>query len=358
MSSRFYSRGFGDAQKMRLLVIADARIPVPPVTYGGAERIVGFLCERLQRRGHFVRLMATSGSRDYGGGVIRHRPPGDSYPSRGYRKLSFCARSVLALSGIDVVINFGRIDYLEAILRTRMPVLVCFQNPVDQNEIDWVLHRRRRGIRFVGVSKSQVAGLGPSHLIDVVPNAADTEALRELDQGTPHSYLAFVGRLTHNKGADTAISVACRSGWPLKLAGPIATREAEGQDFFERRIRPALNKNVEYVGEINDLQKREVLGGAAALLFPVRWPEPFGIVMTEALACGTPVIATRCAATPEVIEQGETGFLCDSEDEMIAAVQQIEKIDRGHCRRVAEERFSPEALVAGYLHSIEKLLAD
>jgi glycosyltransferase involved in cell wall biosynthesis len=187
----------------------------------------------------------------------------------------------------------------------------------------------------------------------VVHNAVDTQALQPPANGA-RSYLAFLGRVTSNKGADTAIEVARRSGMKLKLAGNIS-QEAGGREFFETQIRPRLGDDVEYVGPVDDKTKNKLLRGASALLFPIRWAEPFGLVMAEALACGTPVIAARCASAPEVIEHGKTGFLCDSEDDMVAAVGRLTEIDRACCRQAAEGQFSSERLVQDYLESIRRV---
>jgi len=340
---------------VRILVIADPHIPIPPVNYGGAERIIAFLCAGLAELGHEIRLLAAPGSKNYGGGLWAHGRPTLALRDRAFRKSLFQPTSLLASIGCDVVINFGRTDYLEALLRTSKPMLICFQNPAHQTEMDWILSRRRGRIRFVGVSHAQMAGLVPANLVDVIHNVANTQVLTPIADA-PRSYLAFLGRLTANKGVDTAISVAKRTGWPLKIAGTIMDLEPGGKEFFEQSVRPHLGGNIEFVGPVNDQQKRDLLAGAAALLFPIRWAEPFGIVMAEALACGTPVIASRLASTPEVIEHGKTGFLCDSEDEMGAAVGHIQDIDRNICRRAAEARFSPKVLVQGYLNAAAKLV--
>jgi glycosyltransferase involved in cell wall biosynthesis len=340
---------------VRILVIADPHIPVPPVTYGGTERILGFLCEGLRDRGHQVRLIAKAGSRNYGDGLWTHAAPSPNYFSRAFRKLLFQPLSLRAARDVDVVINAGRPDYLEAIFRTRLPLLNCFHNPLDQGQLDPILLRRRDHIRFVGMSRDQVRDLAPAGLIDVVYNAADTRVLQPAKEHG--DYLAFLGRITPNKGADTAIAVARKAGMKLKLAGNISNEEG-GREFFETQVRPQLGEQIEYVGSVNDEAKRTFLGEARAMLFPIRWQEPFGLVVAESLACGTPVIATRMASTPEIIDHGKTGFLCDSEDEMVAAVGRLSEINRADCRAVAESRFSPEPMVDDYLKSIERLLHE
>ncbi len=340
---------------VRILIIADPHITIPPATYGGTERILGFLGEGLQSRGHHVRLIAKAGSKNYGDGLWTHRAPSLNHLSRAWRKLLFQPLSLHAARGVDIVVNAGRPDYLEAIFRTRLPVLNCFHNPIDQGQLDAILSRRRDRIRFVGISRNQVRGLEPAGLIDIIHNVADTKVL--VPTKAHGDYLAFLGRITSNKGADTAIAVARKAGMKLKLAGVIP-QEPGARGFFETEVRPGLGKDLEYVGPVNDEAKRTFLGEAAAMLFPIRWQEPFGIVIPESLACGTPVIATRMASTPEIIEDGKTGFLCDSEDEMVAAVGRLPEIDRAECRAQAERRFSPDAMVENYLVVMERVLRE
>jgi len=341
---------------MRILVIADPKTPIPPLYYGGAERTVAYLCAELQQRGHQVDLIAGPGSKRYGGNLITHHLPGPGRPDRAYRKLLFQFRMLPALHRADVILNFGRLDYLETGLQLKTPILCCFQNPVTQAELDWVLRRRRKNVAFVGVSHAQVEGLTPAELISVVHNATDVNRLRFSPAPGREPYLAFLGRITANKGADTAIRVALRTGMKLRLGGTISDEPGD-REFFEREIRPCLGPAIEWLGPVDDAAKQDLLSGASALLFPIRWREPCALVVPESLACGTPIIALRCASTPEVIEHGVTGYLCDSEDEMVEAVGTVSTIERSACRRSAETRFSTTAMADGYLRAIERLLA-
>jgi glycosyltransferase involved in cell wall biosynthesis len=328
---------------MKILVIADPHIPVPPNQYGGTERMAGFFCEAMSRRGHCVHLLAGFGSNSYGGRVITHRAPSLGYFSRAFRKIWFQILSLWAARDVDLIINFGRLDYLWALFRTRVPILCRLANPVAQSEIDLVLAQRRKLIRFLGISQSQMSGLEPRELIQVIYNPTDIERFHLQEAAAEPRYLAFLGRITSNKGADTAIEVAKRTGLKLKIAGNISNEEG-GREFFETRIRPQLGEQIEYVGPVDDAAKQRLLGGAQAMLFPIRWNEPFGIVMIESLACGTPVIATRCASTPEVIRHGHTGFLCDSTDELVQAVKRIGEIRRKDCRAEVERRFTLDVI--------------
>lgn len=338
---------------MKILVVADPHIPVPPRLYGGAERVVHLLCAGLREQGHTVRLLAGPGSQDYGGGLWVHRAPDASFLSRAVRKAWFQLLSRWAARGaLDVVVNFGRLDYLVALLRrTRLPLICWFENPVAQSELDWVLARRRRALRFVGVSHSQVEGLRADGRMQVIHNAVDTDQLDFQERPATPPYVAFLGRLTRNKGVHLAIEAARRAGVALKIAGNVSKGEEGAEEYFEREVRPHLGEGCEWIGPVNDEQKRALLQGATATLFPTQWKEPCAVVVPESLACGTPVIAWRIASTPEVVRAGVSGYLCDSVEDMVAAIARVRAgaLRREDCRREAQERFSQDALVGRFL---------
>jgi glycosyltransferase involved in cell wall biosynthesis len=177
-------------------------------------------------------------------------------------------------------------------------------------------------------------------------------------------YLAYLGRISPEKGVDVAIRVASRTGLSLKVAARLPLRYHDDPNaqadraYFNDVVRPLLDgPDVEFLGELGARDRDEFLGGAAALLFPISWPEPFGLVMAEALACGTPVLALRAVSVPEVVEHGLTGFICDDEDELVAAVHRLPQIDRAQCRTVVERRFSPAAMASAYEQVYARLLA-
>lgn len=342
---------------LRVCVIADAVAPVPPRGYGGTERIVALLCEGLARRGHRVALMAAEGSRrDWGRLVVHVRADNRSWLSRAYRKLLFQPLSLWAAAGADVIHNFGRVDYLTGLLATSTPMAATFQNPLVPEDIAWLVRRRPAGLILTAISDRQRAGLDRAGRWRTVYNAADPERFPFRADPDRPAYLAFLGRLTANKGVDTAVRVARAAGMPLRIAGNIPD-EPGAAELFEREVRPHLGAGVEWVGELDDAAKKPFLAGAAALLFPIRWEEPFGIVMAEALACGTPVVALRRGAVPEVVDHGVTGFVCDDEAGLTAAVGRLGGLDRAACRRAAETRFSADAMVEGYLSVYRELLA-
>ena len=339
---------------MNILLIADPHLPVPPLRYGGAERVAALYAAELSRLGHRVDLLAAPGSRPYGGHLYSHRAPSASWPSRAHRKLRFQLQSLAAARHCDVVYNLGRFDYMEALLAIRKPLLHCFSHPVDQALIQAAEARIRARAGFHFVSEHQRAAAAVSVPAVTIANPVDS---RYYSPGSGDGgYLLFLGRLTANKGVDLAIATARRCQIPLVIAGNLPD-EPGAASFFKEQIEPHLDgQRVRWVGAVTDQQKQELLGRAAALLFPIRWEEPFGIVMVEALACGTPVIATRRASTPEVIEHGRTGWLCDPTVEALAdGVARLPAIDRRHCRQAAEQRFDVRVLTPLLLASLAAL---
>ncbi|MEX0643455.1 MAG: glycosyltransferase family 4 protein [Pirellulales bacterium] len=339
---------------MRVLVIADPHIPVPPEKYGGTERIAHLLCDELAKRGYAVDLVAGKGSRSYGGRLYSHRAPNSSCVSRAYRKICFQLLSLKAARSADVVITFGRPDYLWALYRTSKPIVVRFANPLNQTQIDEVLEHNPRRLRFIGISQDHVSGLVPPDLFDVVPNAVDVDRYSFQIQPSEPPYVVFLGRMTANKGVHLAIQASRAAGVRLILAGNRPS-EPGAVEYFHQEIEPFLSEEIRWVGPVNDDIKAKLLGGASAMLFPIQWREPFGIVMIEALACGCPVIAWRNGSVPEVVRHGETGFVVESVDQIAGAIRNIGTIDRATCRRDAELRFSADTMVDGYLRVIDKL---
>jgi glycosyltransferase involved in cell wall biosynthesis len=212
---------------------------------------------------------------------------------------------------------------------------------------------------LVSISESQRQPLAGANWVATVQHGIDVDAFTFNPE--PGTYLAFLGRISPEKGLDVAIRVARRAGWPLLIAArpplsfaqnPEAQRDRE---YFEQVVQPLLSEpGVDLIGEVGGLEKNEFLGNAAALLFPISWPEPFGLVMPEALACGTPVIALRAGSVPEIIDDGVTGFVCQFEDELVCAVDRLSDLNRAACRAEAERRFSPAAMADAY----ERVYAD
>ncbi len=336
---------------MKILMIADPVIPVPPVGYGGTERGVEMMCRGLTNRGHQVHLMAGPGSKDYGGGLTIHRAPTDAYASRAARKIWFQRLLMKATRGIDVVINHGRLDYLEILYQTEIPIIHWFHNPLVGNELDFVTKRRSSDDHFVGISHSHVSADQAPYRFDVIYNAVDLESIPFSSAGESPPYVLFLGRLTPNKGVHVAIDAARRAGIRLMIAGNVP-REKDAPDYFERQIQPHLGDDCEWIGPYDTTLRNKLLAGATALLFPIQWQEPFGNVMIEAMAAGVPVIATPKGSVPEVVVDGETGFLCDSVEEMVAAIPRVKTLSRERCRQHVAEKFSEPVFIG----NVEKLL--
>jgi glycosyltransferase involved in cell wall biosynthesis len=344
-----------DPQALRILVIADSKVIVPPRGYGGAERIISYLCKGLAERGHQMTLMAAAGSENYGR-LITYRWSGKkSFVERCYIKLNYFALSIRELfQRHDAVIACCRTDYLTPFLYAGIPLLYRFDNPINHKDVHHLTRQSRGPLSLVSVSNNQRNGIATDHL-HTIYNSVDLETLNYSQ--ARGRYLAFLGRLTSNKGVDTAIRVARRTGLPLKIAGNVSD-EPGGHEFFRREVLPHLSGNIEWIGEIDDCAKSDFLGNAMALLVPIRWEEPFGIVVPEALACGTPVIAIARGSMPELIQHGVNGFLVANEDEMAEAVRQIRQIDRRACRRSAEQRFACEGMIEEHLAIIHALIAE
>ena len=334
------------SRPLRILVVADAKLPVPPPGYGGAERIMALLCEGLAARGHRVTLMAGAGSKDYGR-LVTYRWAGKAaYPRRVHAKLDFFARAIVeAARGHDVVLANARIDYLWPLLRLGLPLVYRFGNPIEAEQPDKLRQWARGPLRLISVSDAQREGFAGDDWV-TIHNGVDLDRLTySPDSGD--GYLAFLGRLTHNKGVDMAIRVARRAELPLKIAGNISD-EPGGRGFFEREVRPHLGDGIEWVGVVDDARKSDFLGRARGLLVPIRWPEPFGLVVAEALACGTPVLATPHGSMPELIRDGVNGFLVADEEEMLLATSRLSKIVRCECRDDARNRFGAQVMTERY----------
>jgi glycosyltransferase involved in cell wall biosynthesis len=213
----------------------------------------------------------------------------------------------------------------------------------------------------ISISDSQRQPVPEAHWVTTVYNAVDVEALQYRAQ--PGEYLAFLGRITPDKGLDRAIHIARAVRLPLKVAARKPLRGQKSADvnddweYYRNVIKPLLREpGVEFVGEVNDSQKSDFLGPARALLFPIDWPEPFGLVMAESLACGTPVIARRRGSVPEVIDHGVTGWVGESDDDLAWGCDQVESLERARCRAVAERRFHPAVMADGYEAAYRRLL--
>lgn len=339
---------------MRIAQVSPLYESVPPKLYGGTERVVAYLTEALIEQGHEVTLFA-SGDSDSRAELVAGSPQA--------LRLSGCSQplayhiiqldQVLARADEFDVIHFHT-DFLHfpAARFLTTPHLTTLHGRLDIPEL-WSLYNHFRKVPLVSISDAQRRPLPFANWQATVYHGLPADLYRFDPQGG--EYLAFLGRISPEKRVDRAIEIAIQAEMPLRIAAKV---DAADQEYFEQRIRPMLDHPlVEFIGEVNDREKQELLGGARALLFPIDWPEPFGLVMIEAMACGTPVIAFRHGSVPEVMEEGRTGYVVESVEAAVEAVQRLDRIDRSVCREVFEQRFSSQAMAQGYLQLYERLTA-
>jgi glycosyltransferase involved in cell wall biosynthesis len=328
---------------------------VPPKSYGGTERVVSNLTEELVRQGHDVTLYAT-GDSETAARLVALWP-------RSLRLDSSCRDPVaLHVYMIERVIQEAddfdivhfHCDYLHYPISRRIgePNVTTLHGRLDLPELE-PLYREFRDMPLVSISDAQRAPLPFANWKGTVHHGIPKKFLSFHER--PGNYLAFLGRMSPEKGADQAIEIACRAGIPIKLAAKV---DRADEEYFEAVIRPLLDgPGVEFIGEIGDAEKDEFLGNALALVFPIDWPEPFGLVMIEAMACGTPTICYPRGSVPEIIEDGVSGFLAKDIEEAVGFVEKISSFDRRRCRRSFEERFTVERMARNYLKVYERILS-
>jgi glycosyltransferase involved in cell wall biosynthesis len=333
---------------LRIAQVAPLYERVPPALYGGTERVVAHLTDELVRRGHAVTLFASGDSR------TRARLEA---PLATALRLDPAQPDPLSAHVLEVAMAFERAEQFDVIHShvdclafpfgrlVPTPTVHTLHGRLDPPHL-LPLFRYFRDVDLVSISDAQRAPLRrlPLAWAGTVHHGIPLARYPYSPKGG--RYLAFLGRIAPEKRVDLAIATARRVGLPLKVAAKV---DAADRRYFEREVRPLLDDPlVEFVGEIGDDAKPAFLGGALALLFPIDWPEPFGLVMIEALACGTPVVARACGSVPEVIESGRTGFVVDTLDELVEAVKRVGNIDRAACRRHVEARFTVERMADDY----------
>jgi glycosyltransferase involved in cell wall biosynthesis len=339
---------------MRIAQVSPLYESVPPATYGGTERVVSYLTEELVVQGHQVTLFAS----------------GDSVTAA--QLVAACPRSLRTSDCRDPlvhhyllldrvleqrerfdVIHF-HVDYLHFLASRylRLPQLTTLHGRLDHPEHK-LIHAEFDDMPLVSISNAQRRPLARTNWLATIYHGLP-EDLYEL-RTDPQGYLAFLGRVSPEKGVDKAIAIAERTGMPLKIAGKI---DRADQEYYESTIAPLLDASgVEFIGEIGQAEKNDFLGNAHALLFPIDWPEPFGLVMIEALACGTPVIAFDRGSVPEILADGETGYVVRDVDEAVAALVDRPPLSRRRCRQVFDERFSVTRMAREYVGAYGEVIA-
>jgi glycosyltransferase involved in cell wall biosynthesis len=334
---------------MRIVLTVDPEIPVPPRLYGGIERIVDMLARGLGRRGHDVHLFAHPQSKSPVARLIPYRGRRSGSWTDTLRNAADLYRYVRRLGRVHVVHSFSRLAYLLALRDLRLPMVQSYQRAITPRSVRWGARWGGSFLTFTACSRflvDQVRHLGGRWR--VIHNGVPLDRFSFRPRVPGDAPLVFLGRVERIKGPREAIEVARRTGRSLLIAGNAATSGPESE-YFQREILPRCDGvRIRYVGPLDDPGKEELLGRAAAMLFPVDVDEGFGIVIAESLACGTPVIAFSRGGVPEAIDPGRTGFLCSSVEEMARAVTDLGRIDRSRCRRAAEERFSSDVIVSQY----------
>jgi glycosyltransferase involved in cell wall biosynthesis len=341
---------------MRIAQVAPLWESVPPKLYGGTERIVSYVTEELVRMGHEVTLFA-SGDSETAARLEAVCPQALRLNSGIFNRdaplIMLQERSLGAAGDFDVI--HSHLDFLGFPLgrRNTVPVLTTLHGRLDLPELEPVF-REFAEMPLVSISDAQRRPIP----------WANWQAT--IHHGLPHrhytfhpqseGYLAFLGRISPEKRPDHAIELAKRTGLPLRIAAKV---DPADEDYYRSKIKPLLDHPlIEFIGEISDAEKDEFIGNAAALVCPYDWPEPFGLVLIEALACGTPVLAYRRGSIPEIIDEGITGFICESLFEMAEAVGQIPIIDRHRCRAAFDERFTADRMARDYVTLYERIIEE
>jgi glycosyltransferase involved in cell wall biosynthesis len=332
---------------MKIAQIAPLYESVPPKGYGGTERVVSYLTEELVANGHEVTLFA-SGDSNTRARLVAACPRSLRLDSSCRDALAHHVRllELVRRQAMEFDLLHFHIDYLHYPLsrQTGWPHLTTLHGRLDLPDL-WPLSREFRQMPLVSISDAQRLPLPWANWLGTVHHGIPLDS--QTFQPKRGQYLAFLGRLSREKRVDRAIEVAESVGMPLRIAAKI---DRVDQDYYESTVKPLLQHPlVEFIGEVGGREKDEFLGNAAALLFPIDWPEPFGLVMIEAMACGTPVVAWEAGSVPEVVEHGVTGFVVDSVAAGAEAVRRVPTLDRGLVRAAFEQRFSSRRMMLDYL---------
>jgi glycosyltransferase involved in cell wall biosynthesis len=336
---------------MRIAQVAPLAEPVPPKLYGGTERVVSWLTEELVALGHEVTLFASADSKTraalapvWPSAIRLSRPRPDPLAP-----LANLLEAVASRAEHFDVIHF-HIDWvhLPLLQRLRVPYLTTMHGRLDLPHIRLVA-RSFPDALFVSISDNQRQPVPGLNWLATVHHGLPPAMFEP--SATPDGYLAFLGRIVPEKGPETAIRLSRASGLPLKIGAKV-----EQKRYFKERIEPFVDgKHIQFIGEVGERDKESFLQKAAALLFPIDWPEPFGLVMIEAMACGTPTIAFSRGSVPEIIEDGVSGFIVRNEAEALSAIARLPELDRGGVRRAFERRFTARRMAEAYVNVYRNL---
>lgn len=337
---------------MRIGLIGNPWIPVPPPTYGGIERVVDHLARGLTAAGHEVLLAVPSDSEcpvPLAPGMTSAVP---DEMGLTISEMSHVVRSYAAMEGMDIVHDHTLAGPLYAGRPRHLPVVTTIHGPLLPDSVN-VYRAMGKDTSIIAISRDQALQAPDVKVTRVIHHGLDlsTVPVGRGDGG----YACFVGRICPDKGVMEAIQIAREAGYPLHIAAKM--REPAELRYFHDVVEPFLGPNEEYIGEIGDREKYELMGGAVALLNPIQWHEPFGLVMIEAMATGTPVVGTSIGSAPEIVEHGSTGYLAPTH-QLPGFLQLAGRLDRAACRAAVKENFSSERMVADHLDLYSELLAN
>ena len=346
----------GPAGALRIAQLAPMFESVPPMLYGGTERVVSWLCEELVQRGHDVTLFASGDSRTSARLVpvveraLRLNSGGLVDPVA----MHVAAAEMVRLRAGEFDVIHAHIDALSfpALRGAAAPMVTTLHGRLDIDGLG-LLYEAFPDQPVVAISEAQRSQRPEAGWVATVHHGLPIDAC-PVGAGLG-DYLLFLGRISPEKRPDVAIRAARRAGARLVIAAKV---DPVDRRYFSDAVEPLLRgPGVEFIGEVDDRAKVALLRDARALLFPIEWPEPFGLVMIESMACGTPVITRRCGSVPEVIADGRTGFVCDDDDALVPAIARVGEIDRGACRRWVEDRFSVTRMAIDYERVYRRLAA-
>lgn len=340
---------------MKIAQVAPLMESVPPKLYGGTERIVSYLTDELVALGHNVTLFASGDS-------VTKAKLEPVWPRalrldnamRDYLAPHIVMLETIARRAENFDVIHIHVDYLgyPILGRTTVPFVATLHGRLDLAELQ-PLYTTFSDVPVVSISDSQREPLPQANYAATIYHGIPERLLRP-GSGSG-GYLAFLGRISPEKAPDAAIRIAAKAGLKLKIAAKV---DKVDEAYFNERIKPLLDQpHVEFIGEINNDQKSDFLGNAAGLIFPIAWPEPFGLAMIEAMACGTPVIATNYGSVPEVIDEGVTGFIVRDEEQAVVAAKHLGELDRKTVRRVFEERFTARRMAMNYVGIYRQMIA-
>jgi glycosyltransferase involved in cell wall biosynthesis len=341
---------------MKIAQVAPLYESVPPHLYGGTERVVSYLTEALVGLGNEVTLFASGDSiteaRLIPGCERSLRLSEDCVDPQAHHAVML--DNVIEMAEEFDIIHFHT-DYSHFPFSKNMGLrnVTTLHGRLDLPDLK-PLYRHFDEMPLVSISHAQRKPIGRVNWVGNVYHGLPADVLKGSEE--PGQYLAFLGRISPEKRPDRAIRIAMEAGIPLKIAAKVDRADRE---YFETQIKPLLkNPGIEYIGEITESEKSEFLGNAYAYLFPIDWPEPFGLTMIEAMACGTPTIAFNCGSVPEILQDGVSGYIVNSEAEAVEAVRQIPRLSRAACRAMFERRFTDVRMAKDYLKIYEELLSE